>query len=151
VAIPRSESTGTGWSFEVPIIIQTRPHGPQAGLAYPPRSCNSTSHLLLPVWASLPRRSRALASCGVTYRLGSPVPTERRSPRGAGGPARDQLDPTGRDAAELVITTEEGRPYFDLAEFEAEGVVLLPFRVDATSPGAPGSHPLEVLAPAPAG
>jgi hypothetical protein len=50
-----------------------------------------------------------------------------------------------------VVTTEEGRTYFDLAEFEAEGEVLLPFRVNVTSPGAPGSHPLEVLTPVPAG
>jgi len=103
------------------------------------------------VQPSLPRCSRPRAGSGVTYRLRSPVHTERRSPGRAGGPAWDRLDPTGRDAAELVVTTEEGRTYFDLAAFEAEGEVLLPVRVHVTSADAPGSHPLEVLAPAPAG
>jgi len=49
-----------GWSFKVPIIIQKRPHGPQAGLAYPPRSCNSTSL----------NRPRPLAPCQCEFRAG---------------------------------------------------------------------------------
>ncbi len=49
--------------------------------------------------------------------------------------------------AELVVTVEEGRTYFDVAEFEAEGEVLLRHRVNVTSAGAPGARPREVLAP----
>jgi len=33
-----------------------------------------------------------------------------------------------------VVTTEEGRTYFEVAAFEAEGEVLLPVRVDPTPP-----------------
>jgi hypothetical protein len=51
------------------------------------------------------------------------------------------------DPAELVVTLEEGRTYFDLVEFEAEA--LLRHRVSVTSSGAPGAHPRESLAPAP--
>ena len=51
------------------------------------------------------------------------------------------------DAAELVVTVEEGRTYCDVAEFEAEGEVLLRHRVNVTSAGAPGARPREVLAP----
>ncbi|MHB1785185.1 MAG: hypothetical protein ACYCS7_03415 [Acidimicrobiales bacterium] len=56
----------------------------------------------------------------------------------------------GTDPAELVITLEDGRTYFDLVEFEAEAEALLHHRVSATSAGAPGAHPRELLAPAPA-
>lgn len=56
----------------------------------------------------------------------------------------------GADASELVVTVEEGRTYFDLAEFEAEAEALLRHRVDVTSVGAPGAHPRELLAPVPA-
>ena len=49
--------------------------------------------------------------------------------------------------AELVVTVEEGRTYFDVAEFEAEAEVLLRHRVNVTSAGAPGARPREVLAP----
>lgn len=51
----------------------------------------------------------------------------------------------GTDAAELVVSLEEGRSYFDLAEFEGEAEVLLRHRVNVTSVGAPGAHPREVL------
>jgi len=97
------------------------------------------------------RRSRPHVGSGVTYRLRPPVHTDRRSPGRAGGLARDPLDPTGRDAAELVVTVEKGRTYFEIAAFETEGAVLLPFRVHVTSPGALGSHPLEALPPVAAG
>ncbi|MHB1711258.1 MAG: hypothetical protein ACYCV7_07625 [Acidimicrobiales bacterium] len=56
----------------------------------------------------------------------------------------------GTDAAELVVTVGEGRTFFDVAEFEAEAEVLLRHRVNVSSAGAPGAHPREVLAPAPA-
>ncbi len=56
----------------------------------------------------------------------------------------------GTDAGELVVTVEDGRTYFDLAEFEAEVEALLRHRVNATSAGAPGAHPRELLSPAPA-
>jgi len=56
----------------------------------------------------------------------------------------------GTDAAEMVVTVEEGRTYFDVAEFEAEAEILLRHRVNVTSAGAPGAHPRGVLAPAPA-
>jgi hypothetical protein len=55
----------------------------------------------------------------------------------------------GADPAELVVTLEKGRTYFDLAEFEAEAETLLRHRVSVTSSGAPGAHPRELLAPAP--
>lgn len=55
----------------------------------------------------------------------------------------------GTDPAELVVTLEEGRSYFDLAEFEAEAEALLRRRVSVTSSGAPGAHPRESLTPAP--
>lgn len=54
----------------------------------------------------------------------------------------------GTDVAELVVAVEDGRTYFDLAEFEAEA--LLRHRVNVTSAGAPGAHPRELLSPAPA-
>ena len=56
----------------------------------------------------------------------------------------------GTDPAELVVTLKDGRTYFDLAEFEAEAEALLRHRVSVTSSGAPGAHPRESLAPAPA-
>ena len=56
----------------------------------------------------------------------------------------------GTDAAELVVSLEEGRSYFDLAEFEGEAEVLLRHRVNVTSAGAPGAHPRELLSRAPA-
>ncbi|MHB1613468.1 MAG: hypothetical protein ACYCXA_07650 [Actinomycetes bacterium] len=54
------------------------------------------------------------------------------------------------DAAELVVTVEDGRTYFDLAEFEAEAEALLRHRVNVTSAGAPGAHPRELLSSTPA-
>ena len=54
----------------------------------------------------------------------------------------------GTDVAELVVAVEDGRTYFDLAEFEAEA--LLRHRVNVTSAGAPGAHPRERLSPTPA-
>jgi hypothetical protein len=56
----------------------------------------------------------------------------------------------GTDVAELVVAVEDGRTYFDLAEFEAEAEALLRHRVNVTSAGAPGAHPRELLSPAPA-
>ena len=56
----------------------------------------------------------------------------------------------GTDVAELVVAVEDGRTYFDLAEFEAEAEALLRHRVDVTSAGAPGAHPRELLSPTPA-
>ena len=53
----------------------------------------------------------------------------------------------GTDAAELVAAMEEGRTYFDLADFEAEAERLLCHRVNATSVGAPGAHPRELWGP----
>jgi len=55
----------------------------------------------------------------------------------------------GADVAELVVAMEQGRTYFDLAEFEAEVEALLRHRVQVTSAGAPGAHPRELLAPVP--
>ncbi len=55
----------------------------------------------------------------------------------------------GSDPAEVVVTFEQGRTYFDLAGFEAEAEALLHHRVNVTSAGAPGAHPRESLAPAP--
>lgn len=55
----------------------------------------------------------------------------------------------GADPAELVVTLEQGRTYFNLAEFEAEAETLLRHRLSVTSSGAPGAHPRELLAPAP--
>lgn len=55
----------------------------------------------------------------------------------------------GADPAELVVTLDQGRTYFDLAEFEAEAEALLRHRVSVTSSGAPGAHPRELLAPVP--
>jgi hypothetical protein len=56
----------------------------------------------------------------------------------------------GADPAELVVTLEDGRTYFDLAGFEAEDENLLRHRLSATSAGAPGAQRHELLAPAPA-
>ena len=56
----------------------------------------------------------------------------------------------GTDVAELVVAVEDGRTYFDLAEFEAEAEALLRHRVNVTSAGAPGAHPRERLSPTPA-
>ena len=55
----------------------------------------------------------------------------------------------GTDPAELVLTLEQGRTYFDLAEFEADAEALLRHRLSVTSSGAPGAHPRELLAPVP--
>ena len=56
----------------------------------------------------------------------------------------------GADPAELVVTLEQGRTYFDLAGFEAEAETRLRHRLSVTSAGAPGAQPRELLAPAPA-
>ncbi|MHB8290297.1 MAG: hypothetical protein ACYDEY_13910 [Acidimicrobiales bacterium] len=57
----------------------------------------------------------------------------------------------GADPAELVVILEDDRTYFDLGAFEAEAEALLHHGVRVTSAGAPGAHPRELLAPAPAG
>jgi len=54
----------------------------------------------------------------------------------------------GTETAELVVGSEDGRTYFDLAEFEADAEALLRRRVNVTSAGVPGAHPREPLAPA---
>jgi hypothetical protein len=56
----------------------------------------------------------------------------------------------GDDPAELVVTLEGDRTYFDLVDFQAEAEGLLRHRVGVTSAGAPGALPREQLAPAPA-
>jgi hypothetical protein len=56
----------------------------------------------------------------------------------------------GDDPAELVITLEADRTYFDLVDFQAEAENRLGHRVEVTSGGAPGAHRREQLAPAPA-
>lgn len=56
----------------------------------------------------------------------------------------------GDDPAELVVTLETDRSYFDLVDFQAETESLLQHRVAVTSTGAPEAHPREQLAPAPA-
>ncbi len=56
----------------------------------------------------------------------------------------------GDDPAEVVVTLEADRTYFDLVDFQAEAEALLGHRVAVTSAGAPGAHRREQLAPAPA-
>jgi hypothetical protein len=56
----------------------------------------------------------------------------------------------GDDPAELVVTLEADRTYFDLVDFQAEAEALLGHRVAVTSAGAPSAHLREQLAPAPA-
>jgi len=57
----------------------------------------------------------------------------------------------GDDAAEVVVTLEPDRTYFDLVDFQAEAEALLGHHIAVTSAGAPGAHRREQLAPAPAG
>jgi hypothetical protein len=56
----------------------------------------------------------------------------------------------GDDPAELVVTLEADRTYFDLVDFQAEGEGLLGHRLAVTPARAPGAHRGEQLAPAPA-
>jgi len=56
----------------------------------------------------------------------------------------------GAEAAEPVIAVDEGRTYFGLAGSEAEAEALVRYRANVTSGGAPGAHPRERVAPAPA-
>lgn len=56
----------------------------------------------------------------------------------------------GDDPAEVVVTLEADRTYFDLVDFQAEAEGLLRHRLAVTSAGAPGAHRREPLATAPA-
>lgn len=51
----------------------------------------------------------------------------------------------GADPAELIVTMEDARTYFDLAEFELEAEKVLNRRVTVVSSRAPGAQPRETL------
>ncbi len=56
----------------------------------------------------------------------------------------------GDDPAELVVTLDADRTYFDLVDFQGEAEAVLGHHVAVTSAGAPGARRREQLAPAPA-